>query len=610
MATITSAQSGNWSAGSTWVGGVAPVATDDIIVAAGHAVTLDAAFVVEKSLTLNGKLDTLTYALTIGNGASKDGTLTLGPGAELALGSGGMVLNNCALLSTATASEWAKVTGTGSITRGTVYASPKQRIVPKYVSFQTTGAITLGAGNSLGAIANPTLDLTNTVFVGCGALSFGQSGWSAQGATDMIFRRMDCRDTGHIRISGHTGATTGQSVWEDVTFYHATGTIDVSVIGRPNMQFRGGVFDSGTWGVAQVHGQGGGHDLDNCLFMQYEGRAGTGGSFAGMGSSANTASGEMRGCYAMSNLQNTHGVNAGGSGLPVDPIRIAENVFEFQSIDNPVADDTGNFIIYGSPRLFVEQNLCLGMAVNLVGAAGTQVSPQGIDVVRNTVYCRERAIRPTIVQALMLYEGGPEVYSGADTIHSNLVRGDVPVEYAIQDNSTSVQETVAFSDYNWFSGVTQPYKDVTVSGRALNEPGPNDKYGAAATDPQFVDPSRDLAAYAVHKGWASAGAPGDTKRAAAMERFRAINGYDPATKTQSATPSGASIADLVSWVKAGFAPRNQALKGAGYGGVDIGAMEVAAASVDPVDPPAPGAYSRYGVTPFGQQPYGVTPWGV
>ena len=39
-ATITSATTGNWSDGSTWIGGVAPDSTDNIIIGSGHTVTL------------------------------------------------------------------------------------------------------------------------------------------------------------------------------------------------------------------------------------------------------------------------------------------------------------------------------------------------------------------------------------------------------------------------------------------------------------------------------------------------------------------------------------------------------------------------------------------
>ena len=53
MAAISSAASGNYSVGATWVGGVAPLKPDDATILSAHTVTLDATGQLCKSLTIN-----------------------------------------------------------------------------------------------------------------------------------------------------------------------------------------------------------------------------------------------------------------------------------------------------------------------------------------------------------------------------------------------------------------------------------------------------------------------------------------------------------------------------------------------------------------------------
>jgi len=68
MATITSAQSGNFSATATWVGGVVPADGDSFIIASGHTVTYDSAMPVRttgfQNSTINGILQHQTSATT------------------------------------------------------------------------------------------------------------------------------------------------------------------------------------------------------------------------------------------------------------------------------------------------------------------------------------------------------------------------------------------------------------------------------------------------------------------------------------------------------------------------------------------------------------------
>src|SRR5712692_2484198 len=87
-ATITSAQTGNWSATTTWVGGVVPVAGDNAVIAAGHTVTLTANSNIT-GLTVNatGVMATSTFTLGVSGNLVVNGTLS-GTGATTLSGAG------------------------------------------------------------------------------------------------------------------------------------------------------------------------------------------------------------------------------------------------------------------------------------------------------------------------------------------------------------------------------------------------------------------------------------------------------------------------------------------------------------------------------------------
>lgn len=78
--TITSASSGNWFNTSTWTGGVIPMAGDDVIIASGHVVTVDAAAAC-LTLTIGAAPLTASTSVTVNTGITLtvSGNITIAP---------------------------------------------------------------------------------------------------------------------------------------------------------------------------------------------------------------------------------------------------------------------------------------------------------------------------------------------------------------------------------------------------------------------------------------------------------------------------------------------------------------------------------------------------
>lgn len=148
MATITSAGSGNWSAGGTWVGSTVPASSDDAVIASTHTVTLDTTGCVAKSITINsgGTLTNTTGAawdVTVGNVTGDTANIVLNSGGTLNLDMSAVP----AYAGTVYLNKGGNAAGLGIQTGGTSTFSLKGAVRKRWT--RLNGAIAAGATSAV-----------------------------------------------------------------------------------------------------------------------------------------------------------------------------------------------------------------------------------------------------------------------------------------------------------------------------------------------------------------------------------------------------------------------------------------------------------------------------
>ncbi|OYU95156.1 MAG: hypothetical protein CFE21_12680 [Bacteroidetes bacterium B1(2017)] len=159
-ATITSAQTGNWSATSTWVGGVVPNSSADIItIASGHIVTVDVTATVA-SLTVTGSI-TNNSSLTVSTTFAGAGSLTNSATGVLNIG-GTSTINT---LTATAAGNTVNYSG----------AAQTACIVTTYDNLTLSGTLAKTFANAITVNGTLSMEGTATLTLTAGALTYGPS---------------------------------------------------------------------------------------------------------------------------------------------------------------------------------------------------------------------------------------------------------------------------------------------------------------------------------------------------------------------------------------------------------------------------------------------------
>jgi fibronectin-binding autotransporter adhesin len=232
-ATIESAATNNWNLGTTWVGGVVPTASDDVVIKSGHTVTLNDTRSCT-ALTVNGTLNANTGGnLTQSGSTAIAGTLNLNGGA-LDFSQVFNLSGNCNVTSgTYNFGSGGGFTGAGTVTAngGTTNFNAGSTL---------TTNLTLSGGGTLNdnvGLSPNAVTLTNGTYGGTGSPSFASLNWS--GAT--------ITGSGTVTVTGSFSASGNVS-------RPMSGSKELHIAGAANFTASAGIQMSGTAKVVVLSG--------------------------------------------------------------------------------------------------------------------------------------------------------------------------------------------------------------------------------------------------------------------------------------------------------------------------------------------------------------------
>lgn len=565
MAVKTTTADGNYNAGATWVGGVAPISTDTVVLAHNVTVTANASVGASTpatdAITINsGGTLTIAAGVTLSvNGditgqASNRRQITINAGGGIEFGNGGYLMKTPSQYSGG--NPWLYIRGAdgtpafirtasgGTNARFTGSVNYYGLIDAGWCDFTrlgssgTTYAMAISAGSD-GSDSNASLvRLIDCNFDACGDINFATDIGPYAKVTLQRVKFTNSLATYNVytrSYSNKTGAGVrliDACVFDKTPFFNAprdfvyTNNAFLAKYGTSNPENSG--WDQFEHNLVVLDGTGtdpaiAGQTADN-NYWYYNNPSKSNAHFHEVGNYTQVGTYALEGNVYEGNFSNSDGDCIIASANPTSPITAS---FKRQLVlPNASGETSGTLIsMLGNANwtATIENNTAHvgtggGMAVGETYAGHTGM----LASFRGNLFWDTSARNP------LLYDSGSN-----DTV-SDLVSS-------------------ANANYNARFNV-DTYENLEFSS---GSPGAND----ITTDPEFVDATRDFLAFDVSLG-------GDGVIANALARFAAqADGYTPQA--------------LVEWVKEGFSPTNPDYEGASFDGGDIGAMPfVEAASAE------------------------------
>lgn len=570
MATRTATQDGTWNDTATWGGNPAPGNGDLAVIGTGFDVTVTASVTVGDSPAASSG----TYAIDLDGG-----TLTINTGVTLTVRgdfrqhSAAVTLNGTATVefdpsaaaSPATAA-YVWYCGTAVFDSSTIVLAGTD--VANRCEIRTKAGAAAGAyaritdGDNLARFAQSWQYATLT--------RLGGSGTDAVHTASPLTTVTDCRfeACGRVQFLAAFGYGAGTSTFARNTFAGSLGANNLRLVhGFDTEVIEDCVFDGATQFDTYIP--------SNCLFWK-ETVVVTGTWTGNLVACTNNFGTSMA---TGSSLDGNYLLCYNGGSLVSNPHWYLPNAGPFSLVNNIIdggdangdgdvmlhCDYAGTYTVSGNLGVCGHRGIAAspGTLVTIFGVAGTLIVCE-----HNTWYCG--------VQSVLAGEGGTPA-GVIDSYKSNLAFSDptyaaysptaelgpghirdtayvgVPASGPDLGDGGDCTHNTAWRCYT--GGVEGGAYNAPMSGAA---PGANDQNA----DPDFVDGTRNLCEWGRSLGLTGTNAQIAADTVTAMSK---LNDSDFDTRF--------TLSALMTWVRAGYAPTNTALKDAGHDGVTIGAVE-------------------------------------